>query len=235
MSPRFAAVTLSLLLVAAASLPAQAPGGFNVITAPPKVNVQDKEDVWALNFQFKSPRVHTTDIPARGRKTVYYIWYQVWNTTGQPRTFNPVFEVLTNTGHLFRDQVLPKVQQEIAAKEGVPGFDDIKNSVTIGAQPIPMSRADANPAYVTGIAIFPEIVDKAATSTSFSVFVTGLSNGYEVGNNGILQTKTLQLNFVRRADARVQDAETIRFVAPHQWIYRGSGVKAPEMKPAGGR
>jgi hypothetical protein len=236
MSPRarrFAAVTLGLLLGGAASLPAQAPGGFNVITAPPKVNVQDKEDVWTLNFQFKSPRVHTTDIPGRGRKTVYYVWYQVWNTTGQPRYFIPTFELLDQDGSrlLFRDQVLPKVQQEIVAKEGVPGFDDIKNSVTMFAQPVPVTKPDANPAYVTGVAIFPDVVEKAPNMTRFVIFVGGLSNGWDVSDQGMIRSKTLQLNFTRRADARIQDAQTIRFAPPHDWIYRVTGVKAPDAKP----
>src|SRR5436305_7387252 len=90
MAPRvrwLAAVGLATLLGAAV---AQGPaGGFNVIPAPPKVNVQDKEDVWVLDFWFKAPRVISVDVPARGKKNVVYLWYQVHNKTGQPRTFTP--------------------------------------------------------------------------------------------------------------------------------------------------
>ena len=119
---RTAAVGLTVILGTTTALLAQAPGGFNIVTAPPKVNVQDKEDVWVLDFQFKSPRVLTVDIPGRGRKTVGYLWYQVWNRTGQPRYFIPDFELLTDRGTLHHDEVLPQVQQEIARIEGVPGF-----------------------------------------------------------------------------------------------------------------
>jgi hypothetical protein len=228
---RIAAVSVGLVLGAAASLPGQSPGGYNVIVAPPKVNVQDKGDVWALDFQFKGPRVLAVDIPGRGRKTVWYVWYQVWNNTGQPRYFIPDFELLTDRGTLHHDEVLPQVQQEIARIEGVPGFDDLKNSVTIAAKPIPPSRPDANPAYVTGVAIFPDVVEKVPDVTRFSIFVSGLSNGWEVGDNGVIRRKTLQLNFLRRADARVQTSQAIRFF-DYAWIYRGTGVKEPDFKSA---
>src|SRR5436305_6812176 len=109
-----AALGLACAVGAAA---AQAPG-FNVIPAPPRVNVQDKQDTWVLDFQFKATRVLTAEIPGRGKKTIWYIWYQVINRTGQPRTFIPDFELVTldrNTVH--HDQVLPAVQAEIAKTE----------------------------------------------------------------------------------------------------------------------
>jgi hypothetical protein len=232
MATRLAAVSLGVLLAVVAALPAQAPGGFNVIVPPPKVNVQDKEDVWVLNFQFKGPRVFTTDIPGRGKKTVWYVWYQVWNLTGQPRDFIPDFELLTNLGTLHRDEVLPKVQEEIAQKEGVPGFDTILNTTTIGLKPIPVTKPEANPAYVTGLAIFPDVVEKAPATTSFTIFVSGLSNGWQEGPQGITYRKTLQLNFARAADANAQNSQVIRYLPPNDWIYRGTGVNAPVVKPA---
>jgi hypothetical protein len=229
---RIAAVVLGVALGTAASLLAQAPGGFNIVTAPPKVNVQDKEDVWVLDFQFKSARVVTVDIPGRGRRTVYYLWYQVWNRTGQPRTFIPDFTLVTNRDTVHHDEVLPRVQEQIAKIEGVPGFDDIKNSVTIAAQPIPPTKPDSNPVYVTGVAIFPDVVERVPDLASFSIFVSGLSNGWSVDPNGMIRRKTLQLNFLRRADARIQDARAIKYEG-QAWVYRSTGVKAPETKPAG--
>ena len=228
---RFAAAPL-FLLAAAAVVIGQAPGGgYNVIPAPPRVNVEDKEDVWVLDFQFKSPRVITTDVPGRGRKTVLYVWYQVWNRTEAPRYFIPDFDLLTNKGTRHRDEVMPAVQQAIAKVEDPTGFYDIKDSVTMAAKPIPPSKPDANPIYVTGVAVFPDVFEKVPDVTSFSIFVTGLSNGWKDDpQTRDVRRKTLQLNFRRFADARVQTAEAIRFQPPQVWIYRSTGVKAPEVK-----
>src|SRR3954447_6286816 len=107
----FVATPLAPLLGIAAAVSAQAPGGgYNVVPAPPRVNVQDKEDTWVLDFQFKSPRVLTVDIPGRGRKTVWYVRYEVWNRTGAPRYFIPDFRLVAGD-KVFHDQVLPKVQE----------------------------------------------------------------------------------------------------------------------------
>src|SRR5262245_14647586 len=230
MTSRLAAGILALVI--AGAIVAQPPAGFNVIPAPPRVNVQDKEDVWTLDFQFKAPRVMTVEIPGRVKKTVWYLWYQVINRTGQPRTFIPDFELVTldrNTVH--RDEVLPTVQAEIAKIEDPTGFFHVKNSVTISAQPIP-TKPDANPITVTGVAMFPDVVEKAGDTTRFSIFVSGLSNGWAVDKDNTLRRKTLQLNFRRFADARIQDNRAFQFVPPHEWIYRGTSVPAPEIKDA---
>jgi hypothetical protein len=227
-----AAAPLALLFGITAAVTGQSPGGgYNVIPAPPRVNVEDKEDVWVLDFQFKSPRVITVDIPGRGRKTVLYVWYQVWNRTGAPRYFIPDFDLLTNRGTRHRDEVLPAVQDAIRKVEDPTGFYDIKNTVTMAAKPIPPSKADANPIYVTGVAVFPDVFEKVPDVTGFSIFATGLSNGWkEDAQTHDVRRKTLQLNFRRFADARVQTAESIRFEPPQVWIYRSTGVKAPDAK-----
>jgi hypothetical protein len=225
----FLAAPVALLLGVAAL--AQAPGGgYNIVPAPPRVNVQDKEDVWVLDFQFKSPRVVTVDIPGRGKKTVWYVRYEVWNRTGAPRYFIPTFELVTDK-EVFRDEVLTSVQDQIRKIEDPTGFYDVKNSVTIAAKPIPPSKQDANPIYVTGVAIFADVVEKAPDLTKFSIFVTGLSNGWaEDELTHLIKRKTLQLNFRRFSDARVQTADVIRFQPPVEWIYRGTSVKAPVIK-----
>jgi hypothetical protein len=231
--PLLAALPFALI---AAAVFAQAPGGgYNVVPAPPRVNVQDKEDVWVLDFQFKSPRVVTVDIPGRGRKTVWYVRYEVWNRTGAPRFFIPAFELVTDRD-TYRDEVLPSVQDQIAKTEDPTGFYHMKNSVTIAAEPVPPSKPDANPIYVTGVAIFPDVVEKAPDLTKFSIFVTGLSNGWsEDPQTHLIKRKTLQLNFRRVADARVQSSGVIHFQPPVEWIYRGTSVKAPEIKAAGAK
>ena len=146
------------------------------------------------------------------------------------RFFIPDFDLVTDNAS-FRDQVMPSAQDQIRKIEDPTGFYNIKNSVTIAATPIPPSKPDANPIYVTGVAIFPDVVVKAPDLTKFSIFVAGLSNGWsEDPQTHVVKRKTLQSNFRRFADARVQSSDVIRFQPPVEWIYRGTGVKAPEIK-----
>src|SRR6476660_607091 len=122
MKMRFAGATVLAALIGVAT--AQPPAGFNVIPAPPRVNVQDKEDVWVLDFQFKSPRVITVDVPGRGRKTVWYVRYEVWNRTGAPRFFIPGCARAADD-RVFHDEFLPSVQDRIAKIEDPTGFYDV--------------------------------------------------------------------------------------------------------------
>jgi len=230
-TPGRAPLALALLL-GAAGLPlaatAQTPLGPNERLAEPHVNVQDRDDTWVLEFKFKDPRLITVDVPGRGKKVVYYLWYQVINKTPQAHTFLPDFELVTHDRHtVHRDQVLPRVQEEIRKVEDPTGYLDIKNSVTMAAQPIPPSRPDAVPSAVTGLAIFPDVVDQAADTTQFSIYVAGLSNGWTVDDKGVVRRKTLQLNFRRFTDALHQSSQDIKFVPPPEWIYRATTLKAP--------
>ena len=85
------------------------------------------------------------------------------------------------------------MQDEIRKIEDPTGFYNVKNSVTIAAKPIPPSKPDANPIYVTGVAIFPDVVEKVPDLTKFSIFVTGLSNGWaEDPQTHLVKRKTLQ-------------------------------------------
>src|SRR5438067_2848382 len=96
--------------------------------------------VWVLDFRFKDPRLIKVDVPGRGQKVCWYLWYQVINKTKQPHTFYPEFELVTHDRDTVHyDQILPKVQQAIAAVEDPTGYYKIKNSVTISAEPIPPS------------------------------------------------------------------------------------------------
>src|SRR4051794_9356813 len=60
----------------------------------PAANVQDADDIssadskiWVLDFKFKDPRLIKANIPGRGQKVCWYLWYQVINYTKEPRTF----------------------------------------------------------------------------------------------------------------------------------------------------
>ncbi len=216
-------------------------GNPNERTVKPQANVQDKDDitsptsrVWVLDFKFKDPRLIKVDIPGRGQRVCWYLWYQVINNTPEPHTFIPDFELVThdrNTVH--HDQVLPRAQEAIQQIEDPSDYLKIKNSVTIAATPIPPSRPNATPRAVTGVAIWDDVDPEA---NHYSIFVAGLSNGWSVtdapGDKQVIRRKTLQLNFKRVGDRYLQRSEAIKFVPPAQWIYRGSQLSPPALPEA---
>jgi hypothetical protein len=235
-------------------------GNPNEREVKPQANVQDQDSIfdkegnynpdskiWALEFKFKDPRMITVDIPGRGRKVCWYLWYQVINRTKEPRLFVPAFELVTNHHTVHHDQILPRVQEAIRKLEDPADYLKIKNSVTISAEPIPVTKPDSTPRAVTGVAIWDDIdtdLKKPAT-TQFSIYVSGLSNGWAMTDpippekEPVVRRKTLELRFKRLGDRYYQDAREVQFIAPAQWIYRGSSLKVPglpapktEEKPA---
>src|SRR6516162_11753139 len=86
------------------------PGGtnnFNERTVDRQPTPEDKSGIWVLDFHFKDPRVVTVDIPGRGRRLVWYLWYQVSNNTGEPRIFEAIFVwVCHDEDTVHHDQVL---------------------------------------------------------------------------------------------------------------------------------
>jgi len=214
----------------------------------PGPSPQDKDDInkkdgkiWVLDFKFKDPRLVKVDIPGRGQKVCWYLWYQVINYTGKPRRFIPEFEVRTidqNTVH--KDQILPKVQKAVIRLEDPTadpddpesGFYRIKNSVTIGNEEIPVSEPGLPPKPVTGVAIWDDIDPDA---NRFSIFVSGLSNGWAVTDpippetEPVVRRKTLQMNFKRQGDKFNQKTGEIQFIPPASWIYRAATVKIPQL------
>jgi hypothetical protein len=202
----------------------------------PQANVQDQDKInapdsriWVLDFKFKDPRLIKVDVPGRGQKVCWYLWYQVTNNTAEPRTFIPDFELVTHDRRsVHRDQILPSVQEAIRQVEDPQNYLKIKNSVTIAAEPIPPSKPNAIPRAVTGVAIWDDV---DPDSNNYSIFVAGLSNGWALTDpippdtKPVVRRKTLQLNFKRLGDRYLQRSEEIRFVPPAQWIYRGSACR----------
>lgn len=238
---RFAALlTGAVALAVVASLPGQGRPRNNEISVEPSQNAQDRGDVWTMNFKFKPPRIMTADVPGRGRKIVWYMWYQVTNRTGEPRFFIPDFELVTlDRQTVHSDEVLPAVEEKIRAIEDPTGRLNILNSVTITKEQLPITKPDAAPRVVTGVAIWPDVFDRAPDTNRFSIFVTGLSNGWTEGPNGVIRRKTLQLNFRRLADAKNIDSDAIQWIDDPtrtdenpRWIYRASTLGAPAAKPA---
>jgi hypothetical protein len=230
---------LALLVAGVLGLPvvmAQAPPTYNEIEAKPRINVQDKDDMWVLGFRFRSPRLITADVPGRGRRLCWYLIYDVANLDPkEPHSFIPDFELVAHDkSRVFHDQVLPSVQRAIQRIEDPTGHLDIKNSVTVASKPLPPKPVDAVPAWVTGVAIWDDV---DTDTNQFSIFVSGLSNGWSVDDKEIIRRKTLQLNFRRLGDRTNQDARDIKFVQPEEWVYRASSVKlaeAPKAPPAKG-
>ncbi len=207
----------------------------------PAANVQDFDDIdhdrkpdsklWVLHFRFKDPRLITVDIPGRGRKLCWYMWYQVINYTKDPQTFIPDFELVTqDKDGVYHDQVLPSAQEAIRKVEDATDLLKIKNSVTIAADPIPPSKKDGPARAVTGVAIWDD--KDIAESNRYSIFVSGLSNGValtdpiEPGGKQVIRRKTLRLDFKRIGDQYYQDAREIHFMPPATWTYRAANLKS---------
>jgi hypothetical protein len=228
---------------ATALLSAHAQTGFNEREVKSSGSAE-KSEFWTLDFRFKDPRMIKVDIPGRGKRICWYLWYQVINHTGEPRQCIPHFElVMHDYPTVFLDEVLPAVVKEISKREDPTGYQKIQNSVTISREMIPVSKPpeEAFPRAVTGVAVWDaspaDPKDKEAgvrdlsDCTRFTIFIRGLSNGYVVvdppspGLPPITRYKTLQLNFRRQGDKFSTDAKDISFVAPAEWIYRASGRK----------
>lgn len=257
------AVALFLSLAAALSLMAQSkpPLDFNERAIDITKNALDKDGIWVLDFHFKDPRVIVVDDPVRGRRLVWYLWYQVANTiNGNPgrkdQTFVPKFVwVCHDNDSSHPDQILIKAQQEIARLEDRQNILGIKNSVTISKDPIPFSEEfdekgerKAWPRMVTGVAMWtlatPDEVKQGKARpedipprfTNFSIYVYGLSDGWTAvdGPDGkpIIRRKTLQLKFKRLGDEFNQNAGQIRYLG-HEWLYATTDPVAEETpKPA---
>ena len=202
----------------------------------PVLNPDSK--VWVLDFKFKDPRLIKVDVPGRGQKVCWYLWYQVINKTKEPHTFIPDFELVTHDRHtVHHDQVLPKVQEAISQVEDPTGYLNIKNSVTIAAEPIPPSRENAVPKAVTGVAIWDDV---DPDSNNYSIYVAGLSNGWSQTDNPlgpdkepVVRRKTLALNFKRLGDRYNMFSEEIQLdkARPYEWIYRASELTPAALQP----
>jgi hypothetical protein len=211
----------------------------------PGANVQDRgkyeafpkvpnDDFWVLDFRFKDPRLILADVPARGKKVCWYLWYQVINKTNKPRTFFPVFELVTrdrNTRH--RDQFLPTVQEAIRESEDKNNYYKIKNSWSISNDPIPPSlEKDAVMRAVPGVAIWDDVDPE---SNYYDIFIAGLSNGYSITDpippdtRQVIRRKTLQLAFRRIGDSIDMKSSEIQFQQPATWVYRGTTLDVPGL------
>jgi len=214
--------------------------GANEREIVPQMTANDKEDIWTLHFRFMDPRVIVEKVPARGTKICWYMIYRVYNLDPreEPIVFVPDFELVTLDRHTRHpDEILPSVEEAIRKREDPTGRFGMKNSVTISAEAIPVSKKDAYPRAVTGVAIWTGIDDPIPGSKTptpltnkFSIFIAGLSNGYTVEESTdptgapvrVIKRKTLQLDFERLGNGESTEQSGIRWNGNATWMYRAS-------------
>lgn len=194
--------------------------GPNTTLVDARVLPRDREGIWVLDFAFKPMRLRTIEIPGKGRRVVHYLYYQVINNTKQPRMFVPQFTLVTNTGKRYEDTVLPQAVEIIKTREDettpLHGAVDI-----VGVIP-PNAEKEGIDDAVYGVAVW-EGVDPAADR--FSVYVRGLSDGYQIVTPPGSQEeqtlhKTLRIDFIRLGDEFNLNEREIRLAdPPYEWIY----------------
>lgn len=198
-------------------------GEFNYKTVQQVVFDREKKavpDIYVLEFTFRNPRYIMADIPGKGRKLVWYMKYKIVNRTDKPRLFIPTFTLVTDKGKVYKDTILPRAERAVMNQEDPT--QPLLNSVMMSEKPIPPTPAESNAITRTGV-VFWEDVD--LETKSFSVFVSGLSNGYvrvydDKAQKEVLRKKTLQLNFKKLGDQFLVDNKEIRLEGDPIWDYR---------------
>ena len=192
---------------------------YNVRMVDASLLPRDKAGIWVLDFSFKPMRIVTVDVPGKGRRYVHYMYYRVVNRTGKPQRFVPQFILVTDTGQRKEDTVLPEAVKIIQGREDptIP----LLGAITVTGM-IPASTKAAIDDAVFGVAVWEGVDPKA---DRFSVYIRGLSDGYQVinppaGANPVTRYKTLRVDYVRRGDEHGIDEKEIQLLEPpFEWIY----------------
>ncbi len=192
---------------------------FNVQMVNTALLPRDKAGIWVLDFAFKPLRLRTVEIPGKGRRPVYYLYYKVVNHTGKPRMFVPQFVMVNEEGKKFEDQVIPKAIPLIQDRED-PSIP-LRGAVDVMGI-IPPSTKEGVDDAVFGAAVWEKWDHK---SDRFSIYVRGLSDGYKevpnpAGGKPVVKYKTLRIDFIRRGDDRNISEKEIEFNDPiYEWVY----------------
>ncbi len=227
--------TAALLAAGGTPLFAQPPGPGERDVLPAALPL-DKPGVWTLNLRYKPPRIIPVPMfdkvkNQRVDKTIWYMFFQVYNKYGEPVICMPKFELVTtdlNTTHLDEPQpLIVEYIRTIEDKESVLR-PPIQTTIDISRRPIPASKPDAIPRMISGAAIWTDMAEKAPRTNKFSIYVTGLSNGLATddGTDGkkYIKQKVLRLDFVRPTDDNNPNPTDIRPDATdgqsETWVYR---------------
>jgi hypothetical protein len=192
---------------------------FNVQMVNTALLPRDKDGIWVLDFAFKPLRIKTVEIPGKGRRQTYYLYYKVVNRTAKPRVFVPQFIMVNEVGKRFEDAVLPEAIPLIQAREDatIP----LLGAVNIMGVIPPSTKPHVDDA-VYGVAVWDKWDYK---SDKFSIYVRGLSDGYKEitppsGGKPSVKYKTLKIDFIRRGDERaVHEKEIELNDPPYEWVY----------------
>ena len=176
----------------------------------------DKPDVWTLHFRYKPPRIIEVDALDKDgkhvKKVVWYMWYQVYNRSGEPQTFLPEFELVTkdlNTTHL--DEPQPYIFEQIKKIEDTTISHEKPNG-TRTSRPRSASRSGRSsracrtrfrawcPAWRSG-PTWPRRRRRPTSSASTSPACrTGWPSRRRPTGEKLIKRKTLQINFLRPTD-----------------------------------
>jgi hypothetical protein len=212
--------------------------------------------VWTLHFRYKPLRIMTVDgFDARGnpaKQTAWYLWYQVYNRSGEPVYCTPEFELVTrNPPGRFLDEPQPYIFEQVRRFEdrtigpARPKGLDMMTTIQISRRPIPPSLPDAFPRLVTGLAIWADLPNEYRRSPQFSVYVTGLSNGVATEQTKplppndrvetIIKRKCLRLDFFRPTDINNPEPTDIRPDTTNgpaeTWLYRNITTQPRRAAP----
>ena len=110
--------------------------------------------------------MRTVEIPGKGRKIIYYMYYRIVNRTGEPRLFVPQFSIVTNTQQAFRRH------SSASGRRADPGSQKIPSTPLLGSVDmvgiVPPSTKEGVDDAVFGVAIWNDFDLKASR---FSVYV----------------------------------------------------------------
>ena len=179
---------------------------------------RDKQGIWVLDFAFKPVRIVTADVDGK-RKQVHYLYYQVINRSGKPRMFVPQFSLVTDTGKRYEDTVIPKAVEQVQNRED-PAIPLLGAVNIMGIIP-PSTKEGIDDAVFGAVAVWDDVDPNA---DKFSVYVRGLSDGYQQdsGPDGkaVTKYKTLKIDFIRRGDQYEMKEREIQLLdPPYEWIY----------------
>jgi len=243
---RLASLALALTgLFASALHAADSDKGFSTVIDPNFTGeeLRAQDDLWALEVDLKPMRLAFVQAvnPRTGTKSSEMIWYLVFRVVRHPIAKPtqisdsvpvnvqdptppgicvPRATLVMEDPDIRRavvDSIVPEALPIIAAREKL----DLKTAIQMsGPLPklTPRDSKQENAEY--GVMMFRDVDPR---TTSFSVYLSGLSNAYKIGKDESGKTlvlrRTIQIPYRRFADKYDQHAKEIRQIGTPKWIY----------------